>query len=65
MVTKISKLKINPFHSKVYQVNDIDDLAESIQEIGLLQPIVVNSSLSIISGVRRYYALQEARIHRS
>lgn len=59
MVTKISKLKINPFHSKIYQVNDIDDLAESIQEIGLLQPIVVNSSLSIISGVRRYYALQK------
>lgn len=59
MITKISKLKINPFHAKIYKVNDIDDLAESIQEIGLLQPIVVNSSLSIISGVRRYYALQK------
>lgn len=59
MVTKISKLKINPFHSRVYKVNDIDDLAENIQEFGLLQPIVVNSSFSIISGVRRYYALKK------
>ncbi|BBE18558.1 adenine-specific methyltransferase [Aquipluma nitroreducens] len=59
MVTEISKLKINPFHSSVYKINDIDDLAESIQELGLLQPIIVNSSLSIISGVRRYYALKK------
>jgi len=59
MVTQISRLKINPFHSRVYKVNDIDDLAENIQEFGLLQPIVVNSSFSIISGVRRYYALKK------
>lgn len=59
MVTQISRLKINPFHSTIYKVNDIDDLAENIQEFGLLQPIVVNSSFSIISGVRRYYALKK------
>ena len=59
MIVDISKLKINPFHSQIYQINDIDDLIESIQQSGLLVPIVVNKQFVIISGFRRYLALKK------
>lgn len=59
MLVEISKLKLNPFHSKFYKINDIEDLVENIKENGLLVKIVVKSDLTIISGVRRYFALKE------
>jgi DNA modification methylase len=55
----INKLKLNPFHSKIYLTNEIDDLVDSIKESGLLEKIVVNSDLVIISGARRLLALKK------
>ena len=62
MKTKLGKLKISPFHSKVYQTNDIEDLVESIKELGLLEKIIVKSDMTIISGVRRFLALEKLGI---
>jgi len=62
MKIKLGKLKISPFHSKVYQTNDIEDLVESIKELGLLEKIIVKSDMTIISGVRRYLALKQLGI---
>ncbi len=62
MTVDIKKLKLNPFHSKIYQTNDLTDLVESIKDLGLLQKIVVNQDFSIISGVRRFLALKELNI---
>ena len=62
MLVEISKLKLNPIHSNIYLVNDLTDLVESIKEVGLLEKIVVNNDLTIISGVRRYFALKELGI---
>ena len=59
MLVAISKLKINPFHSSMYLTNDIDDLVENIKELGLLEQIVVDEDLTIISGVRRLLALKK------
>ena len=59
MIVDITKLKIDPFHSTIYNVNDVDDLVESINELGLLSPIIVKPDYTIISGVRRYYALKK------
>ena len=59
MIVDISELKINPFHSSIYQYDDIDDLVEDIKERGLLEKIVVNENRFIISGVRRFLALKE------
>ena len=59
MKVNINKLKLNSNHSNIYIVNDIDDLASSIEEIGQLEPIVVNNDFVIISGVRRYHALRK------
>ena len=59
MKVDISELKINPFHSSIYQYEDIEDLVEDIKERGLLEKIVVNENRFIISGVRRFLALKE------
>lgn len=62
MIVEISKLKINPIYSEIYQTNDIEALAESIKENGLLQKIVVNENFVIISGVRRFLALKQLNV---
>ena len=59
MIVNIDKLKLNPYHVQIYTTNDITDLIESIEEVGLLEKIVVSSDFTILSGVRRYYALIE------
>ena len=61
MIVEINKLQINKYHEKIYQTNEIDELKQSIKEVGLLEKIVVNNNtdLTIISGYRRYLALKE------
>lgn len=59
MEIQISALKINPFHEKIYLVNDIADLADSIQKDGLCEKIVIDEQKYIVSGVRRYYAVKK------
>jgi site-specific DNA-methyltransferase (adenine-specific) len=62
MIVKIEELKINPYHEKIYQTNDIEELEQSIQEVGLLERIVVSrnkDTLTILSGHRRLLALKE------
>jgi ParB-like chromosome segregation protein Spo0J len=39
-------------------VGDLDGLAESLRELGQLQPIVVTSDLRLIAGGRRLAAVQ-------
>lgn len=60
---KIKELKINETHSKIYQINDVDGLAENIKEHGVLERIVVDKNYEIISGVRRYQALKKLGIN--
>lgn len=59
MKIKIEKLKVNKHHKELYTTNDIDDLVLSIPVHGLLEKIVVNNSYEIISGYRRYLALNK------
>lgn len=59
MKVDINKLKTNPYHEQIYQANDIEELKQSIQKVGLLEKIVVNTFFVIISGLRRYLALKE------
>ncbi|MCI0663808.1 MAG: ParB N-terminal domain-containing protein, partial [Acidobacteria bacterium] len=40
-------------------IGDLVGLKESIQAVGLLHPIVVNSAGELISGLRRMRAFQE------
>ena len=51
---EIAKIKINPRFRK--DLGDIKSLAQNIEEIGLLHPIVVNEKNELIAGRRRIKA---------
>ena len=52
---------------KVFSREDLDDLVESIERVGVLQPIVVrprNGQFEIVAGERRWRAAQEAGLEK-
>ena len=51
-----SSLKPHPLNSKIYSNGNTIDLEVSIQENGLLDPIVITKDNTIISGHRRWNA---------
>ena len=55
MLVSINKIKINPGRREV-DAKDIEDLAKSISEIGLLNPITVTPSHTLIAGLHRLEA---------
>ncbi len=65
----IETMKANPNNPrKVFEDDDLNDLARSIKEKGLLQPIVVRPSgdgrgHEIVAGERRWRAAQRAGVH--
>lgn len=64
----IDLLKASPNNPrKTFAEEDLDDLAKSIREKGLLQPIVVrpvaNGDYEIVAGERRWRAAQRASVH--
>ena len=54
MKIKISDIEINERVRKDFL--NIDDLADSIKELGLLQPILISNDNQLIAGHRRYLA---------
>ena len=62
---KLTDLDISPFNVRKQNVTaDLDALAASLQEFGLLQPIVVQSNGSrydVVVGQRRYLAAKQLR----
>lgn len=55
---KIESLSQHPVHKSIYSI-DIDLLVESIEKLGQLVPIVVNSKNEVISGWLRVCALKK------
>jgi len=58
MQIPINQLKPCPINSEIYRDSDVGDLMNSIQEVGLLQPIVVTPDNTIVSGHRRFKSIQ-------
>ena len=56
MKISISKIKPNPINEKIYDNTELSTLTNSLEQYGLLEPIVVNKKNTIISGHRRYYS---------
>ena len=54
-INQLQKCEIN---SKIYNDGSVGDLINSIKEVGLLQPLVITPDNIIISGHRRYKAIQ-------
>jgi ParB family chromosome partitioning protein len=66
----IEYLRPNPFQPRhVFREEDLADLAASIREKGILQPIVVRpaagevNAFEIVAGERRWRAAQKAQLH--
>jgi len=57
MKIKISDIQINERVRKDFL--NIDDLADSIKELGLLQPILISNDNQLIAGHRRYLASEK------
>ena len=53
---KVSELKPNPINSTIYEDNPIalDELKNSIDQNGLLEPITITKGGLVISGHRRF-----------
>lgn len=65
---KLSEIKTNPNQPrKTFSAESITELAETIKQHGLIQPIVViktNDGYELVSGERRYRACKEAGFHK-
>lgn len=63
---KIKDLRPNPYQPrKTFDEDALSDLKESIQQHGVLQPIIVRKSIKgydIVAGERRFRAAQQARL---
>ena len=61
---KLSDLRVNPYQPrKIFDEESLQELAESIKEHGVIQPIIVKKSIKgyeIVAGERRYRASQLA-----
>jgi len=55
---RVSKLKHHPLNREVYSLSDIDDLTRSIEEVGLLQPLVIDQKYRVVSGNRRLESIR-------
>ena len=53
MKVKVSSLKHHPKNKEIYTLSSIEELMESISEVGLLQPLIIDSRNQVISGNRR------------
>jgi ParB family transcriptional regulator, chromosome partitioning protein len=56
----VDRLKPNPINSDIYENNQkqLNELRDSIQQNGLLEPIVIDESDMVLSGHRRLMALK-------
>jgi ParB family chromosome partitioning protein len=56
---RVSEIEVGPRHRK--DLGDIAALARSIQEVGLLRPIVITPGKELIAGARRLAAVKELK----
>ena len=58
MIVRTTDIKPHPKNSEIYDLSNIDDLVESIKEVWLLQPIIINNHNQILSGHRRFESIK-------
>jgi hypothetical protein len=58
MKVKISSLKHHPKNKEIYTLSSIEELMESISEVGLLQSLIIDQHSQIISGNRRFESIK-------
>ena len=58
MKVKVSSLKHHPKNKEIYDLSSIEELIESISEVGLLQSLIIDQYQQIISGNRRFESIK-------
>ncbi|MEN8805708.1 MAG: DNA methyltransferase [Wenyingzhuangia sp.] len=58
MKVKVSSLKHHPKNKDIYELSSIDQLIESIKDVGLLQPLIIDTKNQVISGNRRLKSIR-------
>ena len=56
---KLDEIKPHPVNEEIYLLSDLDELESSIEEVGLLEPLVITSNKLIVSGHRRYEVIKK------
>lgn len=58
-VVKLSLLKIHPDNAWIYSPTDLKELENSISSFGLMEPLSITKTNTIIPGHRRFAALKD------
>ena len=58
MKVKVSSLKHHPKNKEIYTLSSIEELMDSISEVGLLQSLIIDQHNQIISGNRRFESIK-------
>jgi len=58
MKVKVSSLTHHPKNKEIYTLSSIEELMESISEVGLLQSLIIDQHNQIISGNRRFESIK-------
>lgn len=56
---RLEELKLHPDNNRIYQPTDLSDLKNSLSSFGQLEPIAITKDNRIISGHRRFAAMEE------
>jgi hypothetical protein len=56
---RLEELKSHPDNNRIYQPTDLNDLKNSLSSFGQLEPIAITKDNRIISGHRRFAAMEE------
>jgi len=59
MKLPVNQLTHHPLNEEIYDISNLSELVDSIREVGLLQPLTVNQHNQVVSGNRRFSAVQE------
>ena len=54
MKVEVSSLKHHPKNKEIYSLSSIEELMDSISEVGLLQPLIVDSPCDPTAGRSEY-----------
>jgi DNA modification methylase len=55
---KVSELKHHPLNERIYTLSGLNELRQSIEEVGLLQPLTIDQHNQVISGNRRFEVIK-------
>jgi len=61
MKVNVSSLEHHPKNQEIYDLSSIEELMDSISEVGLLQPLIIDQFHQIISGNRRFESVKRLR----